>query len=415
MANNLKKRIIYVENGIGYGGAIICLRHLIRNLDRSNYQALVVTGRTGDEYANIKNDAQWQHIPDRHLDIVAAHQKIDPAIWPDKVPGLRFVINQILARSDDLANFLPFFIHLLWTTWRFKADLIHANNEPLCNRAALLVGNLLKIPTIAHVRGGQQGSHLMRWSFGLVDHFIPVSHWVAASIQSKLDIPAHKISVIYDGLELGNLLPTTNGEPFRQHYQLKPNDFAVGLVGLLIAWKGQELFLDAAVLLKARIPNLKMLIIGGTPEDCAAYEQALKLRVQQQGLGDMVIFTGHVSTMASVYCGLDVIVSASTSPEPLGTVVIESMTLARPLIGPNHGGAAEMMQHNVTGLLFEPKNAADLAEKIETFYRQPNLRSELGKAARKKALATFSIEEHVAQVQRVYENLLTNTTSGQKQ
>jgi len=46
-------RILYVENGIGYGGAIICLRHLIRNLDRSRFTPMVVTGRTGSQYQEI--------------------------------------------------------------------------------------------------------------------------------------------------------------------------------------------------------------------------------------------------------------------------------------------------------------------------------------------------------------------------
>jgi glycosyltransferase involved in cell wall biosynthesis len=407
MANNTKKHILYVENGIGYGGAIICLRHLVSNLDRSSYVPLIVTGRAGPEYEEIANDAEWKHIADRHVDIVGAHQKIDTTIWPDKIPGLRFIINQILARTDDIANFLPFFLKLLWTAWRFKADLIHANNEPLCNRAALLVGKILRIPTIAHVRGGQQGSRLMPWAFSLADHFIPVSHWVSTSIQSKLNIPKHKITVIYDGLELEKLSPDIDGQLFRNQYQLTNADFAVGLVGLLIPWKGQNVFLDAATTLKNRITNLKMFIIGGTPEDCIPYETILKQRVKKDGLEDMVVFTGHVSDMPVVYNGLDIVVSASTSPEPLGTVVIESMILGRPLIGPNHGGAAEMMEHNVTGLLFEPKNSKDLAQKIETLYSQPELRLQLGNAARKKALKPFSVTEHVNQIQHVYKNLLT--------
>jgi hypothetical protein len=103
------KIILYVENGIGYGGAIICLRHLVRNLDRSKYSPVVVTGRTGPHYQEIAEEAVWYHIPDRLIDIVGAHRKLDPAEWLDKLPGLRFLTNQILARTDDLVNFLPFF------------------------------------------------------------------------------------------------------------------------------------------------------------------------------------------------------------------------------------------------------------------------------------------------------------------
>jgi len=324
------KKILYVENGIGYGGAIICLRHLVRNLDRTRFTPMVITGRTSPQYKEIADEALWKHIPDRHIDIVDAHRKIDPLNWPDKVPGVRFIINQLLARADDLFNFLPFFINLLWTAKQFKADLIHANNEPLCNRAALMVGKILKIPTVCHVRGDQNGSQAMAWSYSLVDHFIPVSNWVSQSIQDKLNIPEQKISVIYDGLELDKLDISADSLHFRTQHNISEDDFAVGLVGLLIPWKGQEIFLDAAALLKDKIPNLKMLIVGGTPDDCQSFEAMLRNRVKNENLTDIIRFTGHSTNMPEVYNGLDIVVSASTSPEPLGTVVIESMAKARP-------------------------------------------------------------------------------------
>ena len=400
------KKILYIENGFGYGGAIICLRHLVRNLDRSQFTPMVITGRTSPQYQEIANEALWKHIPDRHLDTVGVHQKLDPALWPDKFPGLRFVINQLIARADDLFNFLPFFISLLWTAKTFKADLIHANNEPLCNRAALLVGKMLKIPTVCHVRGDQNGSHAMAWAYSLPDHFIPVSHWISGSIQNKLKVPSEKITVIYDGIALDKLDINTDGAKFRNQFNIPQDAFAVGLVGLLIPWKGQEIFLDAAKQLKEKIPNLKMIIIGGTPDDCTAYEKMLLQRVKTEGLEDTIIFTGHVSDMPIVYNALDIIISASTSPEPLGTVVIEAMAMGRPLIGPNHGGAAEMMDHKKTGLLFTPKNAAALEKNINRFYDDPQFRKRMGNAARIKALATFAIEEHVQHVQHVYNESL---------
>lgn len=400
------KHILYVENGIGYGGAIICLRHLVRNLDRNRFTPMVVTGRTGPQYQEIADEALWKHIPDRHIDIVGAHRKLDPVYWPEKIPGMRFLINQSLGRADDIGNFAPFFFHLLWAARRFKADLIHANNEPLCNRAALLVGKVLKIPTVCHVRGDQDGSRLMKWAYGLPDHFTPVSNWVSKSIQNKLDVPPEKITVIYDGLELEKLDTTRDGSIFRSQFNIPQESFTVGLVGLLIPWKGQEIFLDAAAILKEKIPKLKMVIIGGTPDDCVPFEQMLRRRVEDEKLEETIIFTGHTIDMPAVYNGLDVVVSASTSPEPLGTVVIESMAMRRPLIGPNHGGAAEMMEHEKTGLLFEPGNAEDLARTISQFHDSMELRENLGKAAREKALKMFAVEEHVRHVQNVYAALL---------
>ena len=119
-------------------------------------------------------------------------------------------------------------------------------------------------------------------------------------------------------------------------------------------------------------------------------------------LEEIVLFTGHVTDMPTVYNGLDVVVSASTSPEPQGMVGVESMAMGRPVIGPNHGGAAEIMEHEKNGLLFEPGNAEDLARVISQFYDSLVLRENLGKAAREKVLETFAVEEHVRHVQKVY-------------
>ena len=400
------KRIVYVENGIGYGGAIICLRHLVRNLDRDHFLPLVITGRNGPQYQEIAEEALWKHIPDRHIEIVAWRAKAESLEWLGKLPVLRFIVNQLIARSDDLFNFLPFFLHLLWTSWRFKADLIHANNEPLCNRAALLAAKVLGIPSICHVRGNPGGPHVPRWAYSLPNHFISVSHWVANSMLGKLRVPAEKISVVYDGIALDNLNLKANGAIFRQRFDIPEKTFAVGLVGLLIPWKGQELFIDAAQQLKNKIPKLKMMIVGGTPGDCVEYESKLKQRVVNENLSDVVTFTGHIGNMEEVYNGLDVVVSASTDPEPLGTVVIESMAMARPLIGPDHGGAAEMLDHLETGLLFEASNSEKFSDVVLQLYRDHDLATRIGEKAQKKAFTIFSVKTHTQKIETIYNHIL---------
>jgi glycosyltransferase involved in cell wall biosynthesis len=149
-----------------------------------------------------------------------------------------------------------------------------------------------------------------------------------------------------------------------------------------------------------------MLIIGGTPDDCIAYEALLRQRVKDEQLTEMIIFTGHISSMETVYNGLDVVLSASTQPEPLGTVVIEAMAMGRPIIAPNHGGAAEMIESNATGLLFDPGDAQSLAQAIEKLYSSPSLCIKLGQNARSAVVKSFAIEDHVKRIQAIYEELL---------
>lgn len=403
--NNKIRKILYVENGIGYGGAIICLRHLVRNLDRTKYEPMVVTGRTGPQYEEIASEARWKYIRDRLVDTVTMKRWLEKSSAVASIPGAGFILGQVIARIDDVGNFLPFFIRFIFTTLIFRPDLIHANNEPMCNRAAIFTGKMLGIPVIAHMRGNIDESKMMRWVYSLPTHFTPVSHWVSDNI-GKMGVSEDKRTVVYDGLELDGLDINTDGGQFRKLHNLGEDNFAVGLVGLLIPWKGQRIFLQAAKMLASEIPGLKMLIVGGTPDECASYENELREYVARENLSATVIFTGHVTNMPVVYNGLDVVVSASTSPEPLGTVVIESMAMGRPLIGPNHGGAAEMADHDETALLFEHGSAESLAAAIQRLYDEPELGPRLGKAARVKALKTFAVETHVRNIQAIYAAVL---------
>jgi glycosyltransferase involved in cell wall biosynthesis len=245
----------------------------------------------------------------------------------------------------------------------------------------------------------------MRWLYHLPDHFISVSHWVSEGI-GKLGVPPDKRTIVYDGIALDKLELKADPLAFRNKYGVSEEDFAVGLVGLLIPWKGQNLFLDVAKLLRNNISNLVMMIVGGTPDECGDYERELRQRVIQEGLLDIVTFTGHVSDMCSVYNGLDVVVSASTSPEPLGTMVIECMAMGRPLIVPNHGGGSEMNTPGETALVFKAGDAESFALSISTLYQDSELRNRLGLEAREKALATFDVVTHARRVEQVYERVL---------
>ncbi len=405
MKNKNLSKILYIENGIGYGGAIICLRHLVRNLDRKRFDPVVVTSRTGPQYEEIASEARWRHFSDRIMDLKRVQKCLEQSEYLNAHPIVRLIVNQGIARFDDLVNFLPFFLWLFIIAIQDRPSLIHVNNEPLCNRAGILVGKLLCIPVVCHVRGNLDGSRMMKWLYGLPDHFIPVSNWVSAGI-GKLGVPLDKRTVIYDGIDLDKLDLKADPSGFRTQFGVPKEAFAVGLVGLLIPWKGQDIFIDSAKQLVNEIPGLVMLAIGGTPEGLETYATELKQRVVKEGLESNVIFTGHVDDMCVTYNALDVVVSASTMPEPLGTMVIETMAMGRPLIVPSHGGGLEMNIHEQTALVFEAGNYKSLSDNILRLYKDSELREKLGQNARLKALAAFDVETHARHVEQVYENVL---------
>ena len=408
MGRRNSKRVLYIENGIGYGGAIICLRHLIRNLDRERFDPIVVTSRTGSHYQEIASEARWYYFPDQMMDIKRLGTQLKQSRFLKANRNLRWIANQIVSRLDDVINFFPFFLWLFFITMQNRPVLIHLNNEPLCNRAGLFVGKLLRIPVICHVRGNLDGSSsMMKWLYSLPNHFIPVSNWVSKRV-GQLCVPSNKRTVVYDGIALDKLNLYTDPSTFWSQLGIGKDAFVVGLVGLLIPWKGQHLFIDSAKRLVKEIPGLVMLIVGGTPDGLEGYEKELKGKVHKEGLDSKVFFTGHVDDMCTVYNALDVVVSGSTIPEPLGTMVIESMAMGRPLIVPNHGGGLEMNTHEKTALVFESGNDKSLSDNILRYYQEPELGRKLGKNARERAFSEFDAGVHARRVEQVYKNVLGN-------
>ncbi len=402
------RTVLFVENGIGYGGAVTCLRHLVRELDRSRYEPVVLTGQSTGPYAGIAEDAQWFSIPDRHVDVTALRRRLEALLWLDRVPGLRWLLLQAIARLDDLANSLPFFLRLVWALTRKRPAVVHVNNEPLCNRAAVVAAWVLRIPLVSHVRGDQFGSRSMALLFRMPDEFIPVSRWIAASI-GRLGVPADHSTPIYDGLDFTRLDRQADGAAFRSAHGIPRDAFVVGLPGVLIEWKGQALLLEAARTLAAEFADLHFAIVGGTPDECQPFEQALRAFVARHGLHDRVTFTGHVGDMSAAYRGLDVVLSASTAPEPLGMIVVEAMAMERPVIAPAHGGALEVVEHERTGLLFEPNDAAALAAAIRRYRTDDVLRARMAASGRARVIDTFSVTRSAREVEAVYERLLEST------
>ncbi len=84
-------------------------------------------------------------------------------------------------------------------------------------------------------------------------------------------------------------------------------------------------------------------------------------------------------------------------------VVVEAMLAGKAVIAPRIGGLPEIVEDHVTGLLFEPGNAADLAEKIRSLWDRPEACKQMGQAGREKALREYSPERYYERLMAVYE------------
>jgi glycosyltransferase involved in cell wall biosynthesis len=168
--------------------------------------------------------------------------------------------------------------------------------------------------------------------------------------------------------------------PTRRHRRA----LCVGMVGRLVPWKGQHVFLEAFA--RAFGANsAQAVLVGGAFFGEEAYEYELRKLAERLGIYERVRFTGFCEDVNSELAGLDILVHASVIPEPFGQTVVEGMAAGLPVIAADAGGPAEIIEHDTDGLLYPPGDIDALAAMLRRVAHDERLRERLGTAARDSA------------------------------
>lgn len=174
-------------------------------------------------------------------------------------------------------------------------------------------------------------------------------------------------------------------------YKITHNTLVIGLVGRINKWKGHSLLLTALEKLYARgCDNFSVVFLGGPPPGQEHFLENLKKEIDQKKFKRQIFHEAFVDHVYDFYNLFDLICVPSIEPEPFGLVAVEAMVASKPVVASNFGGLAEIVINNQTGLLFEPLNADDLANKLEMIYRDPDLRINMGVRGRARFLENFS-------------------------
>ncbi len=279
---------------------------------------------------------------------------------------------------------------------RLRPDLVHTNTL----KAALyggVAGRLAGVPVVWHVRDRIASDYLPRPAVSLVR--------VAARVLPTTVIANSEATLATLGRGRGRRRSTVvvhdAASPSGARSDPSPDrSFTVGLVGRLAPWKGQDVFLRAFAM---AFPNgdERARIAGSALFGEYRWAASLPTLVAELGLAERVEVVGFVDDMASEYGRLDVLVHASTIPEPFGQVVVEGMAAGLAVVAAAAGGPAEVITDGVDGLLYPMGDVEALAEQLRRLASDPVLQAGLGNAGRSRA-AEFTPERIAAQVEDVY-------------
>lgn len=358
--------VLYLITELDIGGAQMALLRMLKGLDRARFSPAVACLYNGDKA--VAREIRALGIP--VFDARMRHKRDMPALW--RLYG-------------EIRSVRPVILH---------AHLFHAN---LPGR---ILGRLAGVPIIictehSMALESRLRYRLNRWTIRLVDRVIAVSANVRDFCVSGIGLPAEKVTLIYNGIELP-AVPGVSRQAARAMLGLSPGDTVLGMVSRLDPAKG----VDIAIRALPALENVTLTIIGDGPERAKLEALAEELRVAGR-----IRWAGYRPDVYSLLPAFDVFVQSSRF-EGLPTTVMEAMAAGLPVVATDVGGTPEVVEDGTTGLLVPPADPATLAQAITCLLEDADLRLAMGRAGYERAVKMFSVEQMVHQTEALYDELL---------
>lgn len=310
---------------------------------------------------------------------------------------------------------LGYVARLRRTLARLRLDVLHTNGLKAHLLGALACPRGTALTWHVHDYVGsrpvsRQGLRLLAWRTRGV---VAVSEAQAADIRQVLG-PRPAVRVVANAVDLQRFSPRgevadldrLSGLP-----ALGPGGLRVGLIATYSHWKGHRIFLAACARVCRTLsggPPVRIYVIGGPIYDTRAAQlsrEVLLGQVDALGLSGQVGLVPFQPETAACYRALDVVVHASTEPEPFGLVVGEALACGRALVAARSAGALELFAPGEELLTTPPGDEAALAEAMIALWSDADSRARLGLAGRAAALRSLSPSRQLARLRAVWSGL----------
>jgi glycosyltransferase involved in cell wall biosynthesis len=186
-----------------------------------------------------------------------------------------------------------------------------------------------------------------------------------------------------------------------------PGTVRIGLLATQASWKGHRLFVESAA--RVADPRARFYVVGGpiyatrgSETDLVALKQDIARLGQSKRCG-LVVFQPDPR---GVYRALDIVVNASTRPEPFGRTVAEALAGGRAVVGPAAGGIPEQIVDGVSGRLYLPGDVDALSSILAGLIASPEERRRLGNAGEEHAKSMLDSQRLGEEVMKVYRRLV---------
>ena len=312
---------------------------------------------------------------------------------------------------------------------KVRPDILHAHSPVLNALPALRVGKRLGIPVVYEVRAfwedaavdhgstseGSARYRFTRWletrALRSANHVFTICEGLRSDIVAR-GIPSAKVTVIPNAVDIDSFDPGGVPDAALKAELGLTGKTVLGFIGSFYAYEGLDLLLEAMPRIVQMLPDVRVLLVGGGPQD-----KALKAQAEALGVADKVVFTGRVphAQVQRYYDLIDVLTYPRHSMRLTELVTplkpLEAMAQGRVLVASDVGGHKELIRHGETGLLFKAGSAASLADTVAGLVRAPDTWPRLRAAGRQFVETERNWTVSIANYRLPYQNLLKGRTA----
>ncbi len=233
----------------------------------------------------------------------------------------------------------------------------------------------------------------------ITDSIVTISPAQQRDIVERFSIaPAARVATIPLGLDLDSLLALpSRALPLRRELGIGSADLVVGYVGRFVRIKALETLITAFAEVLRNRPDAWLLMAGDGP-----VRGEIEYAARVTGTAARVCFLGWTERLVELYGAMDICALSSLN-EGTPVMLLEAMAAGKPVVATAVGGVPDIVEHQRTGLLVEPRDAGGLAAAILELARDADKRARIGMAARQEVGSRFSHVRLVDDIERLYE------------
>lgn len=377
------KRILYLHAGAELYGADIVMLELIKGLNKKEYKPFVI----------LPNDGELvKKLCDENVEVIV-----------ENYPILRRKYFNVKGIIDYCHNYIKYSKKIIKYINENKIDILHVNTS------AVLEGCYIKkktgIKTIWHIheillKPKIVSKFIYKAIARCADEVVCVSDAVKKHFEKITK--RYDSKVIYNGVDNKKFNNDIDCKYLREEFKITENEIVIGMIGRINAWKGQNDFIEAMELVLEKIPNSKALMVGGVFEGQEWRKKELENKIKTSKFFDRIILSDFRKDSANIHNLIDIFVLPSTNPDPLPTVILESMACGKPIVAYKHGGVCEMVKDGFNGYLVEVCNIIDMANKIINIANNEEIRKIMGKNSIQRQKEFFSLNAYINNFERIY-------------